>query len=128
MNCWNLRLWRQSKRFGFAKDQKERVSAAHRGFRRVVKLRIGVTVFPQLLHALRRPCAQIIEPTEDYRFGRANLRACRRKATLLAIITEGALECAASVGQRLRPTIDHTKRARDDAISAAIAHIVLNKH
>ena len=72
---------------------------------------------------------------------RANHRAGRRRliqldklsrrrgqSAFLPVIAKGALECAASVGQRLRPAIDHTKRARDNAISAAIANVVLHEH
>jgi hypothetical protein len=74
-------------------------------------LRVDVTVFSQLLHTLRRARAQIIEPPEYDRFSRTNLGARRRKATLLAIVTKRAFECAASVGQRLWAPVNHAKGA-----------------
>ena len=128
MNCRNLWLWRKAVCFGLAENQEKRVNAAHRRFGGIVKLRVGVTVFSQLLHTLRRARAQIIEPTEYDRFSRTNFGARRRKATLLAIITKRAFECAAGVGQRLWAPINHAKRARDDAIPAAVANVVLHEH
>ena len=104
------------------------MNAAHRRFGGIVKLRVGVTVFSQLLHTLRRACAQIIEPPEHDRFSRTNFGARRREAALLSVVTERAFECAAGVGQRLRAPINHAKRARDDAIPAAVANIVLHEH
>jgi hypothetical protein len=91
-------------------------------------LRVGVTVFSQLLHTLRRARAQIIEPPEYDRFSRTNLGARRRKAALLAIITKRAFECAAGVGQRLWAPVNHAKRARDNAIPATVANIILHEH
>src|SRR6476646_11589368 len=72
--------------------------------------------------------AQIIEASEDNRFGWTNLRASRCEAALLSIVAEGALECAAGVGQRRGSTIDHAEWTRDDAIAAAIADVVLHQH
>ena len=46
----------------------------------------------------------------------------------MAIITKRAFECAASVGQRLWAPVNHAKRARDDAIPAAVANVVLHEH
>ena len=57
-----------------------------------------------------------------------HLGARRRKATLLAIVTKRAFECAAGVGQGLWAPVNHAKRARDDAIPAAIANVVLHEH
>jgi len=128
MNCWHLRLWRKTICLRFTQDEEERVSAAHRSVDGIVKLRIGVPVFSQLLHTLCRTRAQIIEPPEDDRFGGTNLCARRWEPALLAIITESALEGAAGVGQRLRTTIDNAKRTGYDTISAAVANIVLHKH
>src|SRR5215471_20980535 len=102
MNCRHLRLWRKTVCLRLTQDEKERVSTAHRRFHRIIKLRVRVTMFSQLLHTLCRACAQLIEPPKDDRFGRTNLCACRWKATLLAVITESAFEGAAGVGQRLR--------------------------
>ena len=68
MNCRNLWLWRKAVCFGLAENQEKRVSAAHRRFGGIVKLRVGVTVFSQLLHTLRRARAQIIEAF-DRKFG-----------------------------------------------------------
>ncbi len=101
MNCRNLRLWRKAVCFGFAENQEKRVNAAHRRFGGIVKLRVGVTVFSQLVHTLRRACAQIIEPPEHDRFSRTNFGARRCEAALLSVVTEGAFECAAGIGQRL---------------------------
>ena len=127
MNCRNLRLWRKAVCFGLAENQEKRVSAAHRRFGGIVKLRVGVTVFSQLVHTLRRARAQIIEPPEHDRFSRTNFRARRCEAALLSIVAEGAFECAAGVGQRFRAPVDHAKRTRDHAISAAVANIVLHE-
>src|SRR5437667_10254550 len=92
MNCWHLRLWRKTICLRFTQDEEERVSAAHRSVDGIVKLRIGVPVFSQLLHTLCRPRAQIIEPPEDDRFGRTNLRARRGEPAPLAMVTGSALQ------------------------------------
>ena len=128
MNCRSLWFWRKAVRFGLAENQEKRVSAAHGRFGGIVKLRVGVTVFSQLQHPLRRARAQIIEPPEHDRFSRTNFGARRCEATLLAIITKRAFECAAGVGQRLWASVDHAKRTRDDAIPAAVANIILHEH
>ena len=46
----------------------------------------------------------------------------------MPVVTESALECAAGIGQRFWPAIDDPKRAGDNAVSAAVANIVLNKY
>src|SRR5437667_12817871 len=121
MNCWHLRLWRKTICLRFTQDEEERVSAAHRSVDGIVKLRIGVPVFSQLLHTLCRTRAQIIEAPEDDRFGGTNLCARRWERALLAIITESALDGAAGVGPRFRTTIDNATRPRYNSVSAAVA-------
>lgn len=128
MNCRDLRLTRKTVRFWLAENQEKRVSAPHRSFSGIIKLGVAVTLFAQLLHTLRRACAQIIEPPENDGFSRANFGARRCEATFLPVVAEGALECAAGVGQRLWAAIDHPKWAGDNAVSAAVANIVLNKY
>src|SRR6266581_8714724 len=128
MNCRNLRLWWKAVCFGLAENEEKRVGAAHRRFGGIVKLRVRITVFSQLQHPLRRACAQIIEPPEHDRFSRTNLGARRCEAALLSVVAEGAFECAAGVGQRLWAPVNHAKRARDDAIAAAVANIILHEH
>src|SRR5436309_1045549 len=71
---------------------------------------------------------QIVEATEDDRFGRAHFCAGGHESALLSIVAKGAFEGAAGVGQRLRTAIDHSKRTGHDAITAAIANVVLYKH
>jgi hypothetical protein len=46
----------------------------------------------------------------------------------LSVIAEGAFECAAGVGQWFWAPVNHAKRARDDAIPAAVANVVLHEH
>src|SRR5262249_21815448 len=75
-----------------------------------------------------RTRAQIIEPPKYDRFSRTNFGARRCEAALLPVVAEGAFECAAGVGQRLRAAVNHAKRTGDDAIPAAIADVVLHKH
>ena len=104
------------------------MSASHRSFGRIVKLRVGVTLFSELVHTLRRACAQIIEPPEHDRFGRTDFGARGNESAFLSVVTESALECTAGIGQRFWPAIDHPKRAGDNAISAAVANIVLDKY
>ena len=87
------------------------MNAAHSRFDGIIKLRIGVTVFSQLVYTLRRACAQIIEPPEHDRFSRANFGARWCEAALLSVVTKGAFECPAGIGKRLRASIDHAKRA-----------------
>ena len=128
MNCRNLRLWRKAVCFGFAENQEKRVNAAHRCFRRIVKLRVSVTVLSQFVHTLRRARAQIIEPPEHDRFSRTNFCACRNETALLSIVAKGAFECAAGIGQRLRSPVDYAKRTRDDAVAAAVANVILHEH
>ena len=91
-------------------------------------MRVVVTALLQLLHASRCTRAQIVEPAKDDRFGRANFRAGRDEPALLSVVTKSAFKCAAGIGQRLRPAIDHAKRTRHDAIAAAIADIVLHEN
>ena len=128
MNCRDLWLWWKSVCFGFTENEEKRVSAAHRRFGGIVKLRVGITVFSQLVHTLRRARAQIIEPPEHDRFSRTNFRARGCKAALLSVVAEGAFECAAGIGQRLWAPVDHAERARNNAISAAVANVVLHEH
>ena len=103
------------------------MSAAHRSFDWIIKLRIVVTVFSQLLHPSRGACAQIIKRAKHDRFSRTNFGTRGRKTAFLAVVAEGAFECAAGFGQRLWAPVNHAKRARDDAIPAAVAHVVLHK-
>src|SRR4030095_14467091 len=77
---------------------------------------------------LRRARTQVIEPPKHDRFSRTNFRARRREAALLSVVAEGALECASGVGQRLWAPVNHAERARDDAIPAAVANVILHKH
>ena len=94
---------------------------------RIVKLRVVVTMLVQLLHALSCARPQIIESTKDDRFCGANFGASWNESALLSVIAKRALECAAGVGQRLRSTIDHAEWTRDDAVTTAVANIVLNE-
>jgi len=128
MYCWDLRLRREPVRLRLAKDQKECVNPANGCFRGIIELRVVVTVLVKLLHTLRCACAQIVEPAEHNRFGWTNFRACGDEAALLAVVTQGAFERAACVGQRFRSPIDHTKWARNDAVAAAVANIILHEH
>src|SRR2546423_240486 len=100
----------------------------HGSLRWVVKLRVVVTAFLQLLHTLCCARAQIIQSAKYDRFGWTNLCAGRNESALLSIITKCALESAACVRQRRRSTIDHAERARHHAIAAAIADIVLHEN
>ena len=43
----------------------------------------------------------------------------------MPIVTKSALERAARARQRLGPAIDHAKGTRDDAITAAVADVIL---
>ena len=104
------------------------MQSTHGCFLRIVKLRVRVTILSQLLDALRCTRPQIIEPSKDNRFSRTNFCARRNESAFLSIVTEGTLECAARVGQRLGPAIDHAEGAGDDAVTAAIADIVLDQH
>jgi hypothetical protein len=91
-------------------------------------LRVGVTVFSQLVHTLRRARAQIIEPPEHDRFSGTNFCAGRCEAALLSVVAEGAFESAPGVGQRLWAPVNHPKRTRDNAVPAAVANIILHEH
>src|SRR6516162_2495592 len=128
MNCRNLRLWWKTVCFRFAENQEKSVSAAHGRFGGIVKLHVGVTVLAQLMHTLRRARTQVIEPPKHDRFSRTNFGARWCEAALLSVVAEGAFECAAGVGQRFWAPVNHAKRARHDAISAAVANIILHKH
>ena len=128
MNCRNLWLWWKAVCFGLTENQEKRVGTAHGAFRGIVKLRVGVPVFPQLMHTLRCARAQIIEPPEHDRFSWTNFRTRRRKTAFLSVVAEGAFECASGVGQRFRTTIDYPERTRDNAIAAAVANIILHEH
>src|SRR5690349_9225043 len=101
MNRRDLWLWWKAVCFGFTEDEEKSVSAAHRRFGGIVKLRVCIAVFSQLMHTLRRARAQIIKSAKHDRFSRTNFRACGRKTAFLPIVAEGAFKCASSVGQRL---------------------------
>ena len=94
----------------------------------IVKLRVVVAVFSQLVHPLRRPRTQIIEPSKHDRFRWTNFRARRCEAALLSVVAERAFECASRVRQWLGPSIDYAKRTRHNAVPAAVANIVLHEH
>ena len=128
MNCRNLRLWRETVCFGLPENQEKSVRAANRRFGRIVKLRVRITVFSQLMHTFRRTRPQIIEPPKNDRFSWTNFGARGWKAALLAIVAERAFEGAAGVGQRLRAPVNHAKWTRDDAIPASVANVILNEH
>ena len=128
MNCRNLRLWWKTVCFRFAENQEKSVSAAHGRLGGIVKLHVGVTVFAQLMHTLRRARTQVIEPPKHDRFSRTNFGARRCEAALLSVVAEGAFECAAGVGQRFRAPVNDAKRTGNDAIPAAVANIILYKH
>src|SRR6266480_4514118 len=81
-----------------------------------------------MLDALICTGAQIIEASEDNRFGWTNFCTRRHEATLLSIITKSAFERATRIRQRRRPAINHPKRTRHYAVAAAIADIVLHEH
>src|SRR5580704_9552749 len=81
-----------------------------------------------MLDALIRARAEIIQPPKHDRFSRTDFGACRNQSALLAIITKRALERAARIVKRLRPAINYAKRARHNAIAAAVADIVLHQH
>src|SRR3954454_15352437 len=104
------------------------MSAAHRRFGGIINLGVSVTLFAQLVHTLRRACAQIIESTKHDRFGRADFGARGHESAFLPVVAEGAFECAAGVGQWFWPAIDYPEWAGDNAVSAAVANIVLNKY
>ena len=72
--------------------------------------------------------AKIVESAKDDRLGWTNLCASWNESALLSIVTKCALKCAACVWQRQRPAIDHTERARHDAIAAAVANIILHEN
>ena len=95
---------------------------------RIVKLRVVVTALLQLPHAFRSTCAEIIQSAKDNRFGGTNLCTGRYESAFLSIVTESALECAACIGKRLGPAIDHTKRAGNDAVAATVAHVILHEN
>ena len=98
-------------------------------FFRIVKLRICVTRLSAIVRTRSlRARAKIIKPSEDDRFGWANLRASRNESALLAVVTKRAFEGSAGIGQRLRPAIDHAEWTGDDAIAAAVTDIVLHEN
>ena len=72
--------------------------------------------------------AEIVESAKDDRLGWTNLCASWNESALLSIVTKCALKCAACVWQRQRTAIDHTERARHDAIAAAVANIILHEN
>src|ERR1043166_2410358 len=128
MNGWNLRLRREPISFWFTENQKKGVNAAHGCFLRIVKLRVLVAILLELLHALACTRAQIIQSAKDDRFGGTHFSAGGYESALLSIVTERALERASRIGKRLGPAIDHAEWTRNDAVTAAVADIVLHKH
>src|SRR5205809_7510805 len=88
---------------------------------------VRIAAFLQLFHTLRCARTQIVEPAKHNRFGRTNLCTRGNESALLAVVTKRAFECATSIGKRLRPAIDHAKWTGDDAVTAAVADIVLDE-
>src|SRR5216117_1820074 len=128
MNRWNLRLRREPISFWFTENQKKGVNAAHGCFLRIVKLRVLVAILLELLHALACARAQIIQSAKDDRFGGTHFCAGGYESALLSIVTERALERASCIRKRLGPAIDHAEGARDDAVAAAVADVILHQN
>src|ERR1051326_1647128 len=122
MYCWNLRLRRDPVRLWFTEDKKECMNTAHRRFRRIVNLRVVVTVLVKFLHALACARAQVIQSAKHDRLGWTYFCAGGYEPALLAIVAKGAFECTACIGKRLGSAIDHTEWTGNDAVAAAIAH------
>ena len=104
------------------------MGTADGGIARIVKLRVAVSGLVQMFHALLRVRAQIIKPAKNDRLGGTHFCAGRDESAFLSIITKSALKCAACIGKRLGPAIDHPERAGDDAIPTAIADVILHEN
>ena len=128
MNCWNLRLWRKTVSLRLTENEEKCVCAAHRRFGRIVKLCVVVPVFSQLLHTLHSAGTHVVESAENDRLSRTNFRTRGREAAFLSVVTKRALKGAAGIWQGFRPTIDHTEGTGDDAVSAAVANIILHEY
>src|SRR6266511_3293200 len=128
INGRHLRFRRKPIRLWFAENQKECVNSANRGFCRVIKLRICVAGLAQLVNTLLALRAKVIKPAKHDRFSWTNFRTRGHESAFLSVVTKRALESAAGVGQRLWPAIDHAERTRDDAITTAVANIILHKN
>ena len=88
---------------------------------------VAITALLQGLDPLRSAPTKIVQSAEDNGFRRADFCAGRREPALLAVITKGAFERAAGVGKWCGPAIDHAKGTGDNAITAAIADVVLHE-
>src|SRR5436190_8758555 len=128
MNRRHLWFWRKPVRLRFAENQKECMNSPDRTIERIVQLSVIVSTLFELLHAFRCAGAQIIESPKYDRFGWTDLCARGHQPALLPVITKRALESAARIGQRFWPAINYAEGAGDNAISAAVANIVLHEN
>src|SRR3984893_8634891 len=124
MNGRHLGRRRQIVRFWFSQNHKEGVDSAYAGFLRIVKTRVAISAVLELLHAILAAQLEFFKIAEADGFCWACLGAGRNQPRFLPVIAEGALKSATVV----RALVNHSKRTGDDALSAPIAHIRLDKH
>jgi len=124
MNGRHLGRRRQIVRFGFSQNHKERVDSAYAGFLRIVNTCVVISAVLELLHAILAALLEFFKIAELDGLCRACFGAGRNQPRFLPVIAECALKSATVV----RALVDHSKRTRDDTISATIAHIRLDKH
>src|SRR5260221_13396183 len=114
---------RQIVGFGFSQNHKERVDSTYAGFLRVVHTRVAISAVLQLLHAILAALLEFFQIAELDGLCWACFGAGRNQPRFLPVIAECALESATV----LWALVNHSKRTRDDAISATIANIGLDK-
>src|SRR5260370_37980889 len=124
MNGRHVGRRREIVRFGFYQNHKDRVDSDYAGFLRVVKTRVAISSVLELLHAILAALLELFQIAELNGLCWACLGARRNQSRFLPVIEECALKSATV----LRALVNHSKRTRDDTISATIAHIRLDKH
>src|SRR5262249_53301247 len=118
----NLGRGRQIVVLRFAENHEESIGSTDAGLLRIVEPRVGVAALLEFCDAQLCALAQLIERAELNRLRGAGGGARGDQANLLAVVTERAFESAAVVGA----FVDHPERARDDAVAAAVANVVLH--
>jgi hypothetical protein len=119
------RVGRQAVHLGLVEQQEKRPAAAD-AVRRVVQVQLRVLLARrvQVLDPQPGPFAQLVKRAELDGLGRAGLGAGRLHAGAEPVVAQRALVCLAVL---LAPG-DHAERAGPDAVTAAVADVVLDHH
>src|SRR6201996_6325976 len=119
----STRPFRQIVDGGVVFEQEEGVQCTvFAGCFRAIQIGVGFTTGMQLFHTLFCVFAQLTYLAELDGLGRTTLSACGNEAILLAVITQ----CALVGATILFVAADHSERAANNAVCAAVADVLLH--